>query len=99
MTPANSISRRNFIKAASAAAMGTLIGPLDSTANVPGRAGEMPTRPFGQTGIDVPILSFGGSLSLPQLMLDQAFKWGVTYWDTAHSYMGGNSEKRIGKGT
>jgi predicted aldo/keto reductase-like oxidoreductase len=31
------------------------------------------------------------------LLLKQAFKWGVTYWDTAHSYMGGNSEKGIGK--
>ena len=30
-------------------------------------------------------------------MLRQAFLWGVTYWDTANSYMGGNSEKRIGR--
>jgi predicted aldo/keto reductase-like oxidoreductase len=97
MTPANSISRRNFIKAASAVAMGTLIAPFDGAAKVSGMAGEMPTRPFGKTGVEVPILSFGGSLSLPQLMLDQAYKWGVTYWDTAYSYMGGNSEKRIGK--
>ncbi len=58
---------------------------------------EMPTRPFGRTGVRVPILSFGGSVNLPLLMLRQAFKWGVTYWDTAHSYMGGNSEKLIGK--
>ncbi len=31
------------------------------------------------------------------LLLRQAFKWGVTYWDTANSYMGGKSEKGIGK--
>jgi predicted aldo/keto reductase-like oxidoreductase len=59
----------------------------------------IPTRPFGKTGIDVPILSFGGSLdtSMSLLVLSQAFKWGVTYWDTANSYMGGKSEKGIGK--
>jgi predicted aldo/keto reductase-like oxidoreductase len=57
----------------------------------------MVTRPFGRTGVKVPILGFGGSLDIPQLMLRGAIKWGVTYWDTANSYMGGNSEKRIGK--
>ena len=30
-------------------------------------------------------------------MLRQAVKWGVTYWDTANSYEGGNSEMGIGK--
>ena len=30
-------------------------------------------------------------------MLKQAINWGVTYWDTAHSYGGGRSEKGIGK--
>lgn len=59
----------------------------------------MPVRPFGNSGIDVPILSFGGSLdtSLSMLVLRQAFKRGVTYWDTANTYMGGRSEKGIGK--
>ena len=42
---------------------------------------------------------FGTSLhvSFSQLLLRQAVKWGVTYWDTANTYMGGNSEKAIGK--
>jgi hypothetical protein len=31
------------------------------------------------------------------LVLKQAFKWGVTYWDTANTYMGGKSEEGIGK--
>ena len=59
----------------------------------------MPLRPFGNSGINVPILSFGGSLdtSLSMLVLRQAFKWGVTYWDTANTYMGGRSEKGFGK--
>jgi predicted aldo/keto reductase-like oxidoreductase len=59
----------------------------------------MPTRPFGKTGIDVPILAFGGSLdtSMSLLVLRQAFNRGVTYWDTANTYMGGKSEEGMGK--
>jgi len=56
----------------------------------------VPTRPFGKTGIHVPILAFGGSLDINRLLLRQAVRRGVTYWDTAASYAGGNSEKRMG---
>ena len=58
----------------------------------------IPLRPFGKTGIDVPILAFGGSLNLMdhQLLLAQAFKMGVRYWDTADNYSGGRSEAGIG---
>jgi hypothetical protein len=36
-------------------------------------------------------------MDMQQLVLRQAIKWGVTYWDTANSYYGGNSERQIGK--
>ena len=90
-------SRREFLKAASAVSLGEVFCTRSSTASEPADGNRLPTRPFGKNGINVPILSFGGSLHLPQLMLRQAVRWGVTYWDTAHSYMGGNSELRIGK--
>jgi len=70
---------------------------MDRPAESSNESAAMPTRTFGRTGVRVPILGFGGSLDLDQLMLRQAAKWGVTYWDTASSYMGGNSENRIGK--
>jgi aryl-alcohol dehydrogenase-like predicted oxidoreductase len=58
----------------------------------------VPKRPFGKTGVDVSILSLGGELSASDLLVfRQAFKTGVTYWDTADSYGGGNNEKAIGK--
>ena len=57
----------------------------------------MPTRPFGKTGVDVSILSLGGVLKdTDQLVFRQAFKLGVTYWDTADSYGWGSNEKAIG---
>jgi len=90
-------SRRDFLRATGAAGLGSIIAPIDLLAKSADESAAMPTRPFGRTGVRVPILGFGGSLDLDQLMLRQAAKWGVTYWDTANSYMGGNSEKRIGK--
>jgi len=92
-------TRRAFLKAACAAGA----GPVMTLGNFPALASEeavaVPTRPFGKTGIEVPILGFGTSLhvAFSQLLLNQAVKWGVTYWDTANTYMGGNSEKAIGK--
>ena len=43
-------------------------------------AQRMPTRVFGKTGVNVPILSLGGvfDITTNQLILQQAIKWGVT---------------------
>jgi len=98
MTDSNRIvSRRDFLKTAAGAA--SIIGVLGNPATASQHQTGMPKRPFGRTGIDVPILAFGGSLntSLSTLLLRQAVKWGVTYWDTANTYMGGKSEKGMGK--
>jgi predicted aldo/keto reductase-like oxidoreductase len=77
--------------------VGSLLAPLSVQADAAGKPAALPTRPFGNSGVTVPILSMGGSLRLTQLMLRQAFTLGITYWDTANSYMGGHSEKQIGK--
>lgn len=92
-------SRRNFLKVASAASVGSIFAAFNPLTEASQEPQTIPTRPLGKTGIDVPILAFGGSLdtSLSLLVLRQAFKWGVTYWDTANTYMGGKSEKGIGK--
>jgi aryl-alcohol dehydrogenase-like predicted oxidoreductase len=92
-------SRRKFLKTATAAGAASIIGAFGNSAMATQPQVIMPTRPFGNTGINVPILSFGGSLntSLSILELRQAVKWGVTYWDTANTYMGGRSEKGMGK--
>jgi hypothetical protein len=92
-------SRRDFLKVAGLTGVGTIVTPFNQPVHASEEEQTMPTRPFGKSGINVPILSFGGSLntSMSPLLLRQAAKWGVTYWDTAHSYMGGSSEKGIGK--
>ena len=92
-------SRRDFLKTAGLAGAGSILTPLVNEAQAVDQPNQIPRRPFGKTGVTVPILSVGGTLDLSanQLMLRQAVKWGVTYWDTANSYRWGKSEKGIGK--
>jgi predicted aldo/keto reductase-like oxidoreductase len=88
------MSRREFLKAAGAASLGSSIVPIGASAEESASATTMnpekkvmPTRPFGKTGVDVSILSLGGVLGMSdQLMFRQAIKMGVSYWDTADSY-------------
>ena len=98
----NGFSRRDFLKTAGAAAAGSLVSPRETLGKINGiSASELdvvPTRPFGRTGARVSILGLGGMFDIPsnQLVLRQALKWGVTYWDTADCYEGGRSEEGIG---
>lgn len=93
------MSRRTFLKVSGLTGVGAIVAPFNQSVKAIEEGQTMPTRLFGKSGIKVPILSFGGSLntSMSPLLLRQAAKWGVTYWDTANSYMGGKSEKGIGK--
>ena len=93
-------TRRHFLKTAGAAGVGSLLGATKTLGKISDKGLTMvPTRPFGKTGARVSILSLGGMFNIPanQLMLKQALKWGVTYWDTADCYEGGGSERGIGK--
>jgi predicted aldo/keto reductase-like oxidoreductase len=98
-------SRRDFIKSAGAAGLGSALIPLSALTQAQASSAAngseqmmVPTRPFGKTGANVSILSLGGVLrSSDQLIFRQAFKMGVTYWDTADSYGRGKNEKAIGK--
>ena len=96
-------SRREFLKTAGVAGVATLLTGTDPkpalTSTTGSWEGPLPVRPFGKTGVSVPILGFGGSQNLEskQRLLRQAIKLGVTYWDTAESYADGGSEEAMGK--
>lgn len=99
------MSRRDFVKTAAVAGLGAPLMALGKES--PASAGStqdkpvqpmVPKRPFGKTGEKVSILSLGGVLKASDLLVfRQAFKMGVTYWDTADSYGWGKNEKAIGK--
>ena len=98
----NGFSRRDFLKTAGAATAGSFLNARETLAKISGTSVSeltvVPTRPFGKTGAQVSVLSLGGMFDIPsnQLVLRQALKWGVTYWDTADCYEGGRSERGIG---
>src|SRR5450756_418186 len=65
----------------------------------------MEKRPFGKTGVELPILSLGCQRLVDEegcsqdqavAILKQALKRGVWYFDTAPSYSEGESERRVG---
>ena len=95
-------SRRDFLKTAGVATAGSLLSARETLGKISGSSGSelavVPTRPFGKSGAQVSILGLGGMFDIPsnQLVLRQALKWGVTYWDTADCYEGGRSERGIG---
>jgi aryl-alcohol dehydrogenase-like predicted oxidoreductase len=90
------ISRREFI---GTAALGALA--LKARAE----KAPLPHRPFGRTGLEVPILAFGAGSRFVAYktdeealaVLNRAIDLGVTYLDTAHSYGDGKSEERLGR--
>lgn len=96
-------SRRDFLRSASIAGLGTMLSSSDSLGKMPDKTQNtgrdmVAKRTFGKTGEKVSMLSLGGMFDIPSnhLLLKQAIKWGVTYWDTADCYEGGKSEKGIG---
>ncbi len=74
-------------------------GTEGSPTSAAAKADDMPLRTFGKTGEKVSILSLGGihDFRTSQILLDQALRMGVTYWDTAEGYINGGSEEGMGQ--
>jgi uncharacterized protein len=69
------------------------------------KAGGIPTRPFGKTGVNVQIIAQGGArMDLHPTVAEAAahvrrvYDLGLTYFDCARSYWGGKSEEAYGIG-
>lgn len=97
-------TRRDFLKTVALAGAGALVGGnrslAEATTSSLAKAGlKVPKRPFGKTGVNVPILGMGMMYDIinNQINLRKSIERGVTYWDTADCYEGGRSEKGIGK--
>ena len=106
MSDNKNLSRRDFLKTAGTVSTGSLLAATGAFAQTDAQSkGEastpslVPTRPFGKSGVAVSVLGLGGMFDIPsnQLLLKQALRWGVTYWDTADCYGGGRSESGIGQ--
>ncbi|MGP8049367.1 MAG: aldo/keto reductase [Desulfobaccales bacterium] len=99
------LTRREFVTtvtlaglaAAGSGVTGALAAPEPPAA--PPKVSTMPKRRLGKTSVDVSILNMGAMFDTvsKQLLLKQALKWGVTFWDTAESYGNGMSEEGMGR--
>lgn len=89
----------SVLAAASKVGLGQATGePAESQPTTDTGVQPVPRRKFGKTGLEVSMLALGGifDITANQLVLQQALKWGIDYWDTAISYTGGKSELGIG---
>jgi uncharacterized protein len=90
------ISRRAFLGSAA-------LSPLAAKALA--ASAKLPTRAFGSTGVQVPLLAFGcGSRFMAYKdddeavgVLSRAIDLGFTYIDTANNYGNGRSEQLVGR--
>jgi len=104
-TKDTNLTRRDFVKTVGLAGLavagsgvtGAIAAPEAPAAAV--KATTVPKRKLGKTGVEVSSLCLGGMFDTinNQLLLKQALKWGVTYWDTAESYGNGLSEEGMGR--
>ncbi len=101
------VNRRNFLKTVGATGIGLGLGSqARADSNEPNAVSKeqqsglplLPKRKFGKTDDEVSALSLGAiELVDSPIILTASLKWGMTYWDTAYGYTGGNSELCIGK--
>lgn len=96
-----SVNRRHFMATIGAAGAGAAWAASTGSVQAEAESDAMTQvgkRPLGKTGIEVPMLSLGGSqdLTTNQLLLRQSINMGASYWDTSAGYAGGNSEQGIG---
>jgi predicted aldo/keto reductase-like oxidoreductase len=112
MDPKSTVSRRQILKAATAAATfaagASLLRAAETTATAPAsQAAEavapasqplapLPTRILGRTGARVTVVNLGCGGKIAGRMLDRAYQVGVRTLDTAASYAKGKSEAAIG---
>jgi predicted aldo/keto reductase-like oxidoreductase len=96
MSTKKEFTRRDALKMGGVAGGVALLKPGELLA---ADAPPMPQRVLGKTGREIPILLFGAAVDLDERFdpkLAEAFRYGVTYIDTADCYLGGRSEVAVG---
>jgi len=94
------LRRRDFLAATGAAALGLGAGGVAAArAEPPGPPRVRGRAVLGRTGLEVPDIGFGGSRlrAGQEALVHHALERGITYFDTAESYTGGESERTLGR--
>lgn len=95
----NTYNRRDFIQKSILSSAGILfassIAPGEIHASADDR--KIIKRKLGNTGIELPIVSFGVMRADSPALLQAAYKEGMVHFDTAHGYQNGRNEEMIGE--
>lgn len=83
----SNFSRRGFLAAGA-------ISPALLAA--PGAPAPAPVRTLGKTGLKVTSVGFGCMVTSDPTVIERAVDLGITYFDTARVYSGGNNERMVG---
>ncbi|HJT89250.1 MAG TPA: aldo/keto reductase [Bryobacteraceae bacterium] len=95
-------SRRNFLAAGLAlpAAISASPGTGNKSRRAPAGTQTAPSllryHTLGRTGLRVTTLGFGCMITSDGSVIERAADLGITYFDTARSYQGGNNERMVG---
>jgi uncharacterized protein len=97
----SSTSRRNFLAAGLASpAAATAARSTTSEQQAPARpaasAPQFTYKVLGKTGLKVTSVGFGCMITSDSTVVERAADVGITYFDTARSYQGGNNERMVG---
>ncbi|MFP4018138.1 MAG: aldo/keto reductase [Bacteroidales bacterium] len=98
----NSLDRRIFLKTSLLGTAGAVLSKKifgkEITHPLPGKSDKpIITRKLGNTGIELPIVSFGVMRADNPNLIHAAIEAGTKHFDTAHGYQKGNNEKMLGK--
>lgn len=96
-------SRRNFLLAGLAAPAVASAARPSADGQKPGAAPRTPVvssglryRTLGKTGLKVTSVAFGCMITSDASVIERAADIGITYFDTARVYQGGNNERMVG---
>ncbi len=97
----SSSSRRNFLAAAGLAipAAGLAKPAAEKPAAPKSEVNDGPKftyRTLGKTGLKPTAVGFGCMITSDQSVIERAADIGITYFDTARGYQGGNNERMVG---
>ncbi|MCF8335750.1 MAG: aldo/keto reductase, partial [Bacteroidales bacterium] len=99
----NAFNRRTFLKTSLLGTAGTLFGHRlmsggkNPSLHLAGKTNKIVRRKLGNTGIELPVVSFGVMRADNPNLVKAAMDAGVEHFDTAHKYQNGNNEKMLGE--
>jgi len=99
----HTFDRRNFLKTSLLATAGTFFaGQMVGSekikpASLGTKTGKIVRRKLGNTGIELPVVSYGVMEAKNPNVVRAAYEKGMEHFDTAHVYQRGNNEKMLGK--